>query len=199
MRPWFLRRRGLTRAAVAVGFSLVAGTAAAATVARANQMADAYGVRRTVVVAAHDLTVGDVIEDDDLRSSELPVAFVVGTPVTDPMGRTVVASVLAGEPIVAERLAPDGVTGPMALAPADTRALAVPTPSGRPPVAPGDRVDIVAVALDGTTRTQRVATGAVVIATSDDAVTVAVDPDELTGTARAALQSTAVLALAGDG
>jgi hypothetical protein len=109
-----------------------------------------------------------------------------------------VAPVLAGETIVAERLAPDGITGPMAIAPAESRALSIPTPSGRPPVSVGDRVDVVAVALDGTTRTQRVATGAVVIAMTDDAVSVAVDADELTGTARAALEGTAVLAWEAD-
>jgi Flp pilus assembly protein CpaB len=184
---------------VAAGFSLVAGATVAISVSRANQLADTYGSRRAVLVAAHDLTVGESIEDDDLRSSDLPIALVVGTPVSAPTGRTVVAPVLAGEPIVAERLAPDGATGPMALAPSDARALAIPTPSGRPPVSPGDRVDIVAVALDATTRPARVATGAVVIATSDDAVTVAVDPDELLNTARAALEGTAVLALAGYG
>ena len=152
MRPWLLRRRavdaGRDRGRVVPGRRHRRGRHRGP---GQPDLADAYGVRRTVVVAAHDLTVGESIEDDDLRSSELPVALVVGTPVADPTGRTVVATVLAGEPVVAERLAPDGVTGPMALAPADTRALAVPTPSGRPPVSPGDRVDIVAVALDGTT------------------------------------------------
>ena len=199
MRPWLLRRQGITRGAVAAGLALLAGTAVAGSVSRANKLADAYGARRTVIVAAHDLTVGRSIETDDLRSMDLPIALVRGTPVTAPAGRTVVAPVLAGEAIVAERLAPDGVSGPMALAPTNSRAVAIPTPSGRPPVTPGDHVDIVAVALDGTTRAPRVAIGAVVLATSDDMVTVAVEPDELTGTARAALEGTAVLALTRDG
>jgi Flp pilus assembly protein CpaB len=198
MRPWLLRRQGITRATIAAGLALVAGTIVAISISQANDLADTYGARRTVVVAARDLTVGRSIEDADLRRVNLPIALVIGTPVAAPTGRTVVAPVLAGEPIVAERLAPDGISGPMALAPDDSRAVAIPTPSGRPPVTPGDRVDIVAVALDGTTRAPRVATGAVVLATSDDTVTVAVEPAELTATARAALEGTAVLALTRD-
>ncbi len=117
---------------------------------------------------------------------------------THPSAASVVWPVLAGEVLVDERLAPDGITGPMALAPPESRALAIPTPTARPPVSVGDRVDVVAVSLDGSTRAQRVATGAVVIATSDEAVTVAVGPGELTATAKAAIEGTAVIALGGD-
>ena len=54
--------------------------------------------------------------------------------------------VLAGEPLVAARLAPDGLTGAAALVPAGHRAVAVPIgPAGAPPLAVGDLVDVVAV------------------------------------------------------
>jgi hypothetical protein len=54
--------------------------------------------------------------------------------------------VVAGEPLVAGRLAPDGLTGAAALVPEGYRAVSVPTASaGFPPVALGDRVDVLAV------------------------------------------------------
>ena len=118
----------------------------------------------------------------------------------EPVGRVVAAVILAGESIVTERVAPDGLRGPMAVAPADTRAIAIPTTEGgRPPVAVGDRVDVMAVALEGSNRAERVASSSVVVAVSDEAVTVAVESDELAATARAALEATAVIALVGTG
>jgi Flp pilus assembly protein CpaB len=54
--------------------------------------------------------------------------------------------VLAGEPLVAARLAPDGLTGAAALVPPGWRAVAVPLgPAGAPPLAVGDLVDVLAV------------------------------------------------------
>jgi Flp pilus assembly protein CpaB len=197
MRTRFSRRRRLGRLVAAAGLALVAGGSAASAVARGNDLARTYGTRTAVVVATHDLDPGSTVTDADLRTVDRPDALVVGTRIDDPRGRTVATRVLAGEVIVGERLAPDGLTGPMALAPAGTRGIAVPTPGGRPPVRPGDRVDVVAVLLDSG-RATRTASAGVVVAIDDDAITVAVAPDEVSATARAALDGTAVLALRTD-
>lgn len=197
MRTRFSRRRHLGRMVAATALALVAGGSAASAVTRGNDLARAYGTRTSVVVAAHDLEPGVTVTEADLRSVDLPEALLAGTRVDDPRGRTVTTRVLTGEVIVGERLAPDGVTGPMALAPPGARGIAVPTSAGRPPVRVGDRVDVVAVVLDSA-RATRTASGGVVVAVDDDAITVAVAADEVGATARAALDGTAVLALRAD-
>jgi Flp pilus assembly protein CpaB len=200
MRSWYWRRRGLGRLVATVTLALAAGTITAGVVARANELADAYGSRQSVPVAVRDLEVGAEIGSGDFAWQARPLALVGGSPVDEPVGRVVAAVILAGEAIVTERVAPDGLRGPMAVAPADTRAIAIPTTEGgRPPVAVGDRVDVMAVALEGSNRAQRVASSSVVVAVSDEAVTVAVESDELAATARAALEATAVIALVGAG
>lgn len=185
------------RLLAAVVLAVVAGTFTAATVQRAADLAGSYGERRTVLVAAHDLRPGEVVGEDALTPSSRPVGMVPGTPVDAPVGRTVTALVLEGEPLVAERLAPGGLGGPLALAPDGSRAVAVPTAGSRPPVEVGQLVDVFSVPLDGSGRAQRVAAGATVVHTGDDATTVAVTAAEVPATARAALEQTAVLALVG--
>jgi Flp pilus assembly protein CpaB len=199
MRHWYWRRRGLVRAVVTGALALTAGVITAGVVARANDLADAYGDRQPVPVAIHDLEVGAVLGPGDVAWQPRPLALLGGSPVDEPIGRTVVAVILAGEPIVAERVAPGGRRGPMALAPADTRAIAIPVGDDRPPLAVGDRVDVLALGLEGSSRAQRVAASSVVVAVSDETVTVAVESDEVAATARAALEASAVLALVGTG
>jgi Flp pilus assembly protein CpaB len=176
--------------------ALVAGGITAGIVGRADAVLDAYGTRRLTATATRDLAIGTEIRSDDVAWRELPAGLVVGSPLDDSLGRIVTAPILAGEALVAERLAPDGARGPMALAPPGGRALAIPVADGRPPARVGDRVDVVAVPLDGSTRARRVANEAVVVDVGDDAITVAVRPDELAGTARAVFEGTAILALA---
>ena len=62
-----------------------------------------------------------------------------------------------------------------------------------------DHVDVVGVTLDGLARSRRIASDAVVVAVTEEAVTVAVHPDELAATARAVLEGSAVVALVGAG
>jgi Flp pilus assembly protein CpaB len=178
--------------------ALCAGGLTAGVVGRASEVIDAYGTRHAVAVAVHDLEIGDEIGADDVAWRELPTALLTGSPLEAPTGRIVTARTLTGEVLVAERVGPEGVRGPMAIAPPGSRAVALPVVAGRPPVRVGDHVDVLAVSLE-TTRAQRVATRAVVVDVGDEAVTVAVQPDELAATARAALESTAVIALAAPG
>jgi Flp pilus assembly protein CpaB len=194
-----LRRRRWSRLVLAGSLAVVAGATTAGFVGRAQVVLDAYGRRVVVAVATRDLPVGTEIGEGDVARRELPVGLVRGTPIAEPAGRVVVSRTLAGEPVVAERVGPDGVDGPMALAPPGARAVAVPSVAGLPPLAVGDRVDVLAITLDGSTRAGRVATDAVVVDVGEDAVTVAVAPGELGATARAALEATAIIALAGAG
>jgi hypothetical protein len=73
----------------------------------------------------------------DAATDELPVGSVVRYPIA------------AGEPVIPDRLAPDGLSGAAALVPQGQRAVAVPLgPGGTPPVHPGDRVDVVTFGYD---------------------------------------------------
>jgi hypothetical protein len=182
---------------VAGGLAVSAAALTAAMVGRAQDLSERYGHHLSVPVAQRALGPGDTVEHPDVVWHDVPRAFVGGTPPTDVIGRTVVSPVLRGEVVVAERLAADGLRPPLALAPEGSRILAVPVGGARPDLALGDLVDVVTVALDGVTRTQRVAAGATVVGLSDEATTIAVATDEVAGTARAALEQTAVLALVG--
>ena len=195
MARWRRGRPGTAQLVAAAVLAIVAGSVTAGLVSRANQLAARYGEQATFPVAQRDLEVGDTIDDADVAWRALPIALIGGVAPEDPRGRTVIATILAGEAIVAERVAPDGVRGPMALAPADTRAVAVPTTGTRPPVAVGDRVDVYSVALDGASRAYKVATSAPVVDVSEEATTVAVTAGEVAGTARAALEQTGVIVL----
>jgi Flp pilus assembly protein CpaB len=56
--------------------------------------------------------------------------------------------VAAGEPLVAERLAPHGLMGVAALVPTGQRAVAIPIgPLAAPPLTVGDLVDVLAVVV----------------------------------------------------
>jgi Flp pilus assembly protein CpaB len=192
-------RRGLARVGLAGSLALVSGVVTAGVVARANDVASSYGDRRLVPVAVRDLASGDEITEADVDWRSLPVDLIGGTVLEQPVGRTVVAPVLRSEVVVTERVGPEGIRGPMAIAPEGSRAVAIPVREARPPVVLGDHVDVVGVTLDGLARSRRIASDAVVVAVTEEAVTVAVHPDELAATARAVLEGSAVVALVGAG
>ncbi len=195
MRRWTWRRRGTRRLLATAAAAVIAGAVTARVVARADELATAYGQRQPVPVAVRELATGTEIGTDDWEWRELPVQLFGGTPADEPTGRTAVATIFAGEAIIAERIAPAGVDGPMALAPDGTRALAIPVDDRLPPLDVGDEVDVLSVWADDPERARRVASAARVVAVSDTAITVAVESDELGPTARAALEGSAVIAL----
>ncbi|HKX25870.1 MAG TPA: Flp pilus assembly protein CpaB, partial [Actinomycetota bacterium] len=123
------------------------------------------GPGRPVVVATTDLDRGTALEPSMLETRKIPARFLPpGRLVSaeEAIGRTLAASVLAGEPVTSARLAPSG--GPVAaLIPAALRA--VPVPSVLPPsaVRPGDRVDVHATFGTGQPYTETVVTGAEVL------------------------------------
>jgi pilus assembly protein CpaB len=81
-----------------------------------------------VVMAAHDLEIGTLIRDTDLKMGELVGALPKGA-ITKPdalVGRGVTSTLYAGEPIIESRLAPAGSGGGLAATiPPGMRACAV--------------------------------------------------------------------------
>jgi pilus assembly protein CpaB len=173
----------------------------------ASARRQAWGAARVVVVARHDLAPGDVVGADDVVVVEWPTAVLpdgaVGEP---PVGRTVTATILAGEAVVARRLAPDGLGGVAALVPEGMRAVAVPSAGGlgveSPPLEVGDRVDVLATidVLDADVApTGAVASDALVVAVGETAITVAVEAGDVEAVAYAVARGTVTLALVGAG
>ena len=120
---------------------------------------------RTVVVAAHDIASGSVLDDDDVRRATLPQSAVPAhstRQVDDVVGRTVAGPMRRGEVVTDRRVVhadrmsgfPAGtVLATLRLADADAlSSLGV-----------GDRVDVVAVDPEGGTDTAVVARGVEIV------------------------------------
>jgi Flp pilus assembly protein CpaB len=139
--------RTVTRRVVVIVAVVVTAVAVSGMLRSAEQTRSRWAETRPVVVARRDLAPGDVVDAGAVAARDVPVAAVAEA-ATDvvPVGAVVRYPIAAGEPVVASRLAPDGLTGVAALVPDGERAVAVPTgPAGRPPVQVGDRVDVVAI------------------------------------------------------
>ena len=168
----------------------------------------AWGEPVPVVVAVRDLAPGDVVGAVDVTVEHWPPAVVPAAALDEPpVGRTVSAAIVAGEVVVAARVAPDGLSGVAALLPSGWRAVAVPAGGGGfgsdlPPLAVGDRVDVLAgtatfddVALD----LEVVAGAALVVDVTDTTVTVGVPAASAPAVAAATTRGTVTLALVGAG
>ena len=153
-------RRALARPAVRrlCVSGLAAGTCltVVSLLGAADDARERWGRTHPVAVATRDLAPGDVVEPGSFEVRDLPEGVLPegvvpegalgGAPAEPPVGSVVRHPVLAGEPLVAARLAPDGLTGAAALVPPGWRAVAVPLgPAGAPPLAVGDLVDVLAV------------------------------------------------------
>lgn len=128
----------------------------------------------SVAAATTDLPIGHRVGPTDVVHRS--VAHIDGTPVDDPVGRVVTALVLAGEPLVTERLAPSGADGTPALVPPGEVGVAVPIALAAPPLSTGDRVDLFVTELEGSV-TRQVVHGALVVDVADDALSVSVPAD----------------------
>jgi Flp pilus assembly protein CpaB len=107
-------------------------------------------VTRSVVVASRDLAPGEVVDASAVALRDVPTSAVAEAATSRlPVGSVVRYPIAEGEPVVTDRLAPEGLTGAAALVPEGHRAVALPLgPATAPPVHPGDRVDIVTFAPD---------------------------------------------------
>jgi Flp pilus assembly protein CpaB len=177
--------------------ALLASVVTLRSVSAATALRDTYGHRIGVTVARSDLAVGHVINTRDLERRELPAGLVADGAAADPLGRTVIEPIVAGEVIIDRRLSGSPAAGLDALIAAGSRAVTLERTGVTPPVDPGDRVDLFAPAARGTV--VRIARRARVIEVTDRTVTVAVAENEAPAVARASIESTLAMALIGAG
>jgi Flp pilus assembly protein CpaB len=153
-----------------------------ATTSRARAVESSLGRTVQAPFARHALDRGAVIEAGDIEWRAAPVGLLPAATADDVEDRTVVEPILEGEPVADTRLAPEGARGVRALLPPGTRAVAVPTDLAAPPIEVGDRVDLLAafdLAGTGLPDDSTVAArDALVVAVSDEAVTVAISERE---------------------
>jgi Flp pilus assembly protein CpaB len=163
-------RARLTRFAWTIAWHrrLLAGGLAAAAVALAIEAASP-GAPATVdvPVAARDLDGGVELGADDLRIAEFPPDTVPSRIVdmSAAVGRVLAAPMGAGEPLTDHRLVGESLLdgwGPDLVA----SAVRIADPGSVGFVRPGDRVDLLAAAMDGTGAARVVATGVPVLAAS---------------------------------
>lgn len=139
--------RPVTRRAIAVAVAAVTGVTVTTQARAADAARSRWSDTRAVAVARHDLHPGERLDAEDAEVRELPAEAVAASAMgAPPVGVVVRYPIAAGEPLVAERLGAEGLTGVAALLPPGHRAVAIPIgPLGAPPVAVGDAVDVVAI------------------------------------------------------
>lgn len=200
-------------AATAAGTALIVGSLARA----GTEARDRWGETRPVAVAQRDLEPGEVVDAAAVEVRELPRAVVShGALDVEPVGSVVRYPVLAGEPLVGDRLAPEGLSGLAALVPEDGRAVSVPIgPLGMPPLQVGDTVEVLVVLppsgdisghgdheqherqLASTEPAFPLVSGARVIDVGEQAVTIVVARTDAARVAYASANGVVVLALTG--
>lgn len=139
--------RTVVRRVVVLGLAVVTGLVVVSLVSSAEAARQRWGRARPVAVATRDLAPGEVIDGSAVEVRRLPEAAVSPDALAEPPAGSVVRQpVVAGEALVPERLAPQGLTGVAALVPPGHRALALPIgPLAIPPLTLGDLVDVLAV------------------------------------------------------
>ena len=200
--------RAVVRRAAVLGLAAATGLVVVALVSSADAARQRWGRARPVAVATRDLAPGDVVDASVVEVRRLPEAAVAPAALTEPPSGSVVRQpVAAGEPLVAERLAPEGLTGVAALVPAGHRAVAIPTgPLAAPPLTIGDRVDVLAVVpvpADGRPPQSAdppsfpLVEGALVVDVGEQSIAVAVPEADAPRVAWVLTNGSAVLALGG--
>lgn len=189
------------------------------------------GAQRTpVVVASRDVTANDALVFDDLAVVAYPADAVPAGALTDPaiaVGKVPRAPLWRGQVLLAAAISPDGAVFHTGLAlPSASRAIAIPVAAGQAiggAIAPGARVDVIAVPVAGRApagrMTETLALAALVLDVRTEngaaygavgtkspigaaterigSVVIAIDPADETKFADRIVTSTFVLALAG--
>jgi Flp pilus assembly protein CpaB len=200
--------RTVVRRAVVLGLAILTGLVVVSLVSSAEAARQRWGRSRPVAVATRDLAPGDLVDGSAVEVRRLPEAAVAPQALAEPpSGSMVRQPVAAGEPLVPERLAPQGLTGVAALVPAGHRAVAIPIgPLAAPPLTVGDLVDVLAVvpALVEEQPRQRedqpsfaLVEAAVVVDVGEQSITVAVPEAAAPRVAWVLTNGSVVLALAG--
>lgn len=139
--------------------------------AGARGLADPYGPERSVWVATQDLPSGAALDGHDgLRRTAVPTQLLPDQPATTPTGR--LAGPLPAGVILADGHLARGGVGELA---GPGRAAVPVPPDALPPVAVGDRLQLIVAEGDGTGRI--VADRADVLAHEPEAVWLGVDAD----------------------
>ena len=164
------------------------------TVASAERSRDAWGSRRTVLVAARTLEAGDALGPAEVRSVRWPAELVPPEAVsTLPDEVRARGPIGAGAPITADVVAaPD--EGP----PPGARTIAIAVDERSLPVKVGQRVDLWsvpdgAIGADGAVGAERVAIDALVLDASEAVVVVAVRSAQVADAAEAVATAHVVL------
>lgn len=204
MRFRRLARSPLVYWVAVVALACLTATTVSGLVGRAGAQAARFGNLRSVVVATGDLKAGAVVGSGDVALRSVPAAFLPEAAVrsaSEAVGRTVVVPLFRGATVVAANLAPDGLSGLVALLPAGARAVAVPTGVESVPLRRGDRVDVLAT-FDpppvGEDPTFPVAEAALVVDVGPEAASVAVAPEEASRVAYALAAGRVTLAVTGE-
>lgn len=212
-----LRRLGEPRRWLPAALVLIAATLTLITIVRDERARGSWGTTEEVLVAERSLEPGESIGADDVRVEVLPAIAVpeeaAGAESLGGEAGTVVEPILAGEVLAERRLAPAGLSNTAAQVPADHRAVALPLTVPLPPLAPGDRVDLLSAAdpfearwASGATAArgegpqpsaQLVAPAVTVLAVDEASLTVIVAREQLPAVAAALGTSALVPALVG--
>ncbi len=221
-----LRRSPLPFWVLSFALAAGTGLTVSRLVGEASARAARLGGLVDVAVAAQPVDAGDVVRAADVTVRRLPAGALPDAPVAlSPAGKVALVPIIPGEVLLAAKLAPEGLRGVAALVPPGHRALAVPVDRGGLTLRLGDRVDVLATfdvaagdpvgaGAGGATPpvaeadpgaapatepapTFPVALGALVVGVGDEAVTVAVSPEEVPRVAFALARGTVALALAG--
>jgi Flp pilus assembly protein CpaB len=195
-----LRYRPVARWGLVALLAIAVAITSARLVDRAAAARASWGETATVVVVTRPVHAGRPIRDADVERRDLPRAVLPDAAVTrPPVGRVAIVDLFPGEILVARRLAPEGLRGPAALLPPGTRALAVPTGPGTPPLTVGDAVEVLA-AVDPLVAASEPASAPPrgrVVAVEEGSVTVALPAADTPVVAFALAQGVVTLALAG--
>lgn len=183
--------------------------AAAAAVALAvwSTVSDAHEARRRweplteVLVASRTIEPGEQLVAADLRRITWPLAHVPdGAIETAPIGERVIATIVAGEVLVDRRFAGSGSAATRLRS--GRAAVSLPLGTDPPPIAIGDRVDVVAPRhlddwADGASaaRVVVVASGAEILEVGEGHATVSVAHDEVAPTTAAILDGVLTVVL----
>lgn len=147
------------------------------------------GETRTVWSITREVGAGESIGRSDLATREVPIRFLPPRPLTElPAALVASRDLVAGEVLTRDATS-DGRPTTVA-APAGWRLVAVSPRAPLPPLAAGDRVDVIADA-------RVLAEGAVVVSVIEGGAVVAVPPEQSALVATAAAVGTATLTVAG--
>lgn len=168
-------RRKLPRSSIALaGVAVVVGVGTTAALrgqlAELEARASAAGDLRPAVVAVAHLPRGSRIEATGIRTAEVPAALLPAGALTaapQAVGATLTSDVAEGEILTEARLARAGPVA--ALVPKGFRAISVTVAMAPGLLAPGDRVDVLAVA-PGRPFAETLAEGVEVLAVREAAV-----------------------------